>query len=71
MHASMTLAQRKRTGGIVLAAFTILYYWLDVLFAIRILPPLAFPWHILFYFFSVVIWFIPSAALIWWIGKGK
>jgi hypothetical protein len=67
----MTLSQRKKYGGLALAAFTILYYWLDVLLALRILLPLALPWHILFYFVSVVVWFIPSAALIWWIGQGK
>lgn len=50
-----------------LIVFSIAYYWLVISIAIMRLPGLATPWHILFYFLATVVWFIPCAALIWWI----
>jgi uncharacterized membrane protein len=67
----MSLSERKKIGGLALAAFTVLYYGTVVLLLMKVIPPLVFPWFLIFHFCAVVVWFIPSAALIWWIGQGK
>ena len=66
----MTLRLRKFIGGFALILFSIIYYWLAISIALVRLPDLALVWHLLFYFISVVIWFVPSAALIRWISAG-
>lgn len=68
---AMTLTQRKFIGGISLVVFSVIYYSFVITVALARLPNLATGWHILFYFLSVVIWFIPSALIIRWIGPGK
>jgi hypothetical protein len=67
----MTLGQRKFVGGIGLVVFSIVYYVFVISIALARLPELATGWHILFYFVSVVIWFIPCALIIRWIGPAK
>lgn len=66
----MNIRLRKFIGGLALIVFSLLYYWFVISIALVRLPGLAMPWHILFYFLSVVIWFIPCAALIRWIAAG-
>lgn len=58
---------RKFIGGLALIIFSIVYYLFVITVALARLPALAIGWHVLFYFLSVVIWFIPCAALIRWI----
>lgn len=67
----MSLGQRKFIGGIGLVVFSIVYYAFVISIALARLPDLATGWHILFYFLSVVVWFIPSALIIRWIGPAK
>ena len=67
----MTLGHRKFVGGVGLVVFSIVYYLFVISVALARLPDLATGWHILFYFVSVVIWFIPSALIIRWIGPAK
>lgn len=67
----MSKSVRKFVGGIALIVFSISYYWMVISIAIMRLPGLATPWHILFYFVVTVVWFIPCAALIWWIQVDK
>jgi hypothetical protein len=62
----MTSGQRKFVGGIGLVVFSVVYYIFVISVALARLPDLATGWHILFYFLSVVIWFIPSALIIRW-----
>lgn len=70
-HSVMTLVQRKFIGGIGLVVFSVLYYSFVITVALARLPDLATGWHILFYFLSVVIWFIPSALIVRWIGPAR
>jgi hypothetical protein len=65
----MDIRYRRRIGGLAIAAFSIFYYFFVITVAIMRLPDLALPWHLLFYFLSVVIWFIPCAAIVWWVGR--
>jgi hypothetical protein len=65
----MSLRIRKLIGGLALILFSLVYYWLVITIAIMRLPELATPWHLLFYFLSVVVWFFPSALIIRWIGR--
>jgi len=58
---------RKLIGSLALIAFSIAYFWFAITVAIVRLPGLATGWHLVFYFFTTVIWMIPCAALIWWI----
>ncbi len=67
----MTLGQRKFIGGLALIVFSIFYYSFVVSVALARLPDLATGWHLAFYFFSVVLWFIPSALIVRWIGPRK
>ncbi len=62
----MSLRFRKFLGGLALVVFSFAYYWLAISIALVRLPGLALPWHLLFYFLTVVIWFIPSALIIRW-----
>jgi hypothetical protein len=66
----MNIRLRKFIGGLALIVFSLLYYWFVISIAMVRLPGLATPWHILFYFISVVIWFIPCAAIIRWAQAG-
>lgn len=63
----MNIRLRKLLGGTALILFSLAYYAFAISVAIARLPGLATPWHILFYFVTVVIWFIPCALLIRWI----
>ena len=63
----MNMRLRKLLGGAALILFSLAYYTFAISVAIARLPGLATPWHILFYFVTVVIWFIPCAVLIRWI----
>ncbi len=63
----MNIRLRKLLGGTALILFSLAYYAFAISVAIARLPELATPWHILFYFVTVVIWFIPCALLIRWI----
>lgn len=65
------MALRKFIGGIGLVVFSILYYSFVISVALARLPGLATPWHMLFYFVSVVIWFVFAAMIISWIARGK
>lgn len=65
----MNFRHIKMIGSTALVVFTVLYYLFVISVAIVRLPPLALPWHILFYFVSVVIWFIPAAVIVSWIGR--
>jgi uncharacterized membrane protein YhaH (DUF805 family) len=62
----MTSGQRKFVGSIGLVVFSVVYYLFVISVALARLPDLATGWHILFYFISVVIWFIPSAMIVRW-----
>lgn len=66
----MNLRLRKFIGGLTLIVFSLLYYWFVISIALARLPDLATLWHLVFYFFSVVIWFVPSAAIIRWTQAG-
>ena len=65
----MTAQQRKFVGSLTLIGFSLIYYLFVISVAIARLPGLAMPWHLLFYFLSVVVWFIPSALIIRWIQR--
>ena len=58
---------RKLIGSALLVAFSIFYFWVAITVAIVRLPGLATPWHLLFYFLATVIWFVPCAAIVYWI----
>lgn len=60
---------RKFIGGLALIVFSVAYYSFAISVALARLPDLAMYWHLLFYLLTVVIWFIPSAALIRWVQK--
>ncbi len=62
---------RKFIGGMALIVFSLIYYWFAISIALARLPDLATGWHLVFYFFVVVIWFIPCAALIRWVYQGR
>ena len=62
----MNMRLRKLLGSAALILFSLAYYAFAISVAIARLPGLATPWHILFYFITVVIWFIPCAVLIRW-----
>jgi hypothetical protein len=63
----MSLRLRKFVGGTALIAFSLAYFWFVITVALMRLPGLATGWHLLFYFVATVVWFFPSAAIIWWI----
>lgn len=63
----MSLRLRKFIGGLTLILFSLAYYWFAISVALARLPGLPTVWHLVFYFFTVVIWFIPSALIIRWI----
>ena len=60
---------RRITGASALVLFSVFYYWFVMSVAIMRLPGLAIGWHLLFYFLSVVIWFIPSAMIVRWMQR--
>ncbi len=60
---------RRFTGALALVLFSVFYYWFVMSVAIMRLPGLAIGWHLLFYFLSVVIWFIPSAMIVRWMQR--
>lgn len=60
---------RRFIGAVALILFSVFYYWFVISVAIMRLPDLAIGWHLLFYFLSVVIWFIPSAMLVRWMQR--
>jgi hypothetical protein len=64
--ASMTLRLKKFIGSLALIGFSLIYYAFVMSVAIVRLPALATPWHLLFYFLSVVVWFVPSALIVSW-----
>ena len=64
----MNIRLRKFIVGVGLIVFSLAYYAFVISVAIVRLPGLAVPWHLLFYFIAVVIWFIPCAALIRWMA---
>ena len=66
----MNVRLRKLIGSVALIAFSLAYYTFAISVAIARLPDLATPWHILFYFVTVVIWFIPAAVIVRWIQVG-
>jgi hypothetical protein len=63
----MPVRLRKLVGSLALVAFSIAYFWFAITVAIMRLPELATGWHLLFYFAATVIWFVPSAAIVYWI----
>jgi hypothetical protein len=63
----MSLRLRKLVGSIALIAFSLAYFLFVITVALVRLPGLATGWHLLFYFMATVIWFLPSAGIIWWI----
>jgi hypothetical protein len=63
----MSIRFRKLVGGIALIVFSLAYFGFVITVALMRLPELATGWHLLFYFVATVIWFVPSAAIIWWI----
>lgn len=63
----MSKRLRKFIGGMALVAFSLAYFLFVITVALMRLPELATGWHLLFYFLATVVWFIPSAAIIWWI----
>lgn len=65
----MTAQQRKFVGSLALIGFSLIYYLFVISVAIARLPGLAMPWHLLFYFLSVAVWFVPSALIIRWIQR--
>jgi hypothetical protein len=67
----MTSGQQKFVGSIGLVVFSVVYYLFVISVALARLPDLATGWHILFYFISVVIWFIPSAMIVRWTVAAK
>jgi hypothetical protein len=60
----MTIRLKKFIGSLALIGFSLAYYGFVITVAIARLPGLAMPWHLLFYFLAVVIWFGPSALII-------
>lgn len=68
----MPASLRKFIGSLALVAFSIAYFWFAVSIAIVRLPELSVWWHLLFYLVATVIWFVPSAAIVYWIqAPGK
>jgi hypothetical protein len=67
--ARMTVRLRKFIGSLALIGFSLAYYGFVISVALVRLPTLATQWHILFYFLSVVVWFVPSALIIRWIQR--
>jgi hypothetical protein len=65
----MDVRIRKFIGSVALIAFSLAYYGFVITVAIARLPGLAMPWHLLFYFLAVVVWFVPSALIIRWIQR--
>jgi hypothetical protein len=65
----MSIRLRKFAGSLALISFSLVYYWFVISVALARLPALATPWHIAFYFLSVVVWFVPSALIIRWIQR--
>lgn len=63
----MNIRLKKFIGGMALIVFSLIYYTFVITVALARLPDLATGWHLLFYFVSVVIWFVPSALIIRWI----
>jgi hypothetical protein len=63
----MNLRLRKFLGGLALILFSLAYYWFAISIALVRLPGLHTGWHLVFYLFTVIIWFIPSALIIRWI----
>jgi hypothetical protein len=67
----MSLRTRKFIGALALIVFSLFFYWFAISVALVRLPGLALGWHLLFYLLTVLIWFIPSALIIRWIGAGQ
>ena len=67
--SGMNVRLKKLIGSLALIAFSLIYYWFVISVAIARLPGLAMPWHLLFYFLAVVVWFGPSALIIRWIQR--
>lgn len=65
----MSVRLKKFIGSLALIGFSLAYYGLVITIAIARLPGLAMPWHLLFYFLAVVVWFGPSALIIRWIQR--
>ena len=64
----MSLRTRKFIGGLALIVFSLIFYTFAISVALARLPGLALGWHLLFYLLTVLIWFIPAALIIRWIG---
>lgn len=67
----MTPRLKKFIGSIALIGFSLIYYAFVISVAIARLPALAMPWHLLFYFLSVVVWFGPSALIVSWMLRPR
>jgi hypothetical protein len=67
--SGMNARLKKFIGSLALIAFSLVYYWFVISVAIARLPGLAMPWHLLFYFLAVVVWFGPSALIIRWLQR--
>jgi hypothetical protein len=62
---------RKLIGSIALIVYSLAFYWFAISIALARLPDLATVWHLLFYFLTVVIWFLPAAIIVRWIQTGR
>jgi hypothetical protein len=62
---------RKLIGAIALTVYSLVYYAFAISVALARLPGLPTYWHILFYFLTVVIWFIPAAIIVRWMQSGR
>lgn len=58
-------------GALALILFSLFYYWFVITVAIMRLPGLDLGWHLLFYFLSVVVWFIPAAMIVRWMQRAR
>jgi hypothetical protein len=67
----MSIRLRKLVGSLALVIYSVLFYAFAISVAIARLPDLATGWHILFYFLTVVVWFIPAAIIVRWIQIGR
>lgn len=67
----MSVRLRKLIGSIALIVYSLAFYWFAISIALARLPGVATGWHLVFYFFTVVIWFLPAAVIVRWIQTGR
>ncbi|NJM34205.1 MAG: DUF2842 domain-containing protein [Rhodomicrobium sp.] len=70
-QTAMNVRLRKLIGSIALVVYSLVYYAFAISVALARLPDLPTYWHILFYFVTVVIWFVPAAIIVRWIQVGR